>query len=440
MVIAPQNISGFPEFLPEEQIVANRLMDIIRRNYERAGFTPIETPAVERLDILTSKGADDREIYGIHRINGSAEDADLGLHFDLTVPLARYTVEHFADLTFPFRRYQIQKAWRGERAQAGRAREFYQADIDIIGDGKLSIFADVEILGVIHGVLSDLDIGDYRMRINNRKILMGFLESLDIPSKIQSGVARIIDKRMKISADDLSRELAGILGRADVTRVLDYIAVSQTSNSEILTYLATFTHSTIVEGLSELQTVYQGALDLGVTESHLVLDPTIVRGLGYYTGTVYETFLVGHEGFGSICSGGRYENLASYFTTRTLPGVGVSIGVTRLLDYLFSSKKVTTDRKTPSELLITRHDDRYLSDYLALVREARAAGINTEIYLDGAVKFGKQIAYADRKGIPYVLVMGEDEQAKGIIQIKDMEAQEVREYPRVGWIAAWRGA
>ncbi len=423
-LITPTPISGFPEHLPEIRMIEQKLLDTIRRNYELAWFASIETPAVERTEVLTSKWADDKEIYSVGRLleeDGNKEDK-LALHFDLTVPMARYVAQKYNDLTFPFRRYAIQKVWRGERAQGWRYKEFYQADIDIIGDETLPISADVEILTTINNVLSDLDIGKYTIHINNRKIIIGFVKSLWVDESLVWEVIRIIDKMPKIGELEVRKSLWKKLELSPeiIDRAIEFCQIAQKGNTAVLIYLDSINHPEVQDGLTELKKVYEQATSLGMSDETIMLDPSIARWLGYYTGTIYETLLDGHEWLGSICSGGRYDNLASYFTERKLPGVGVSIGVSRLLSRLIQTGKYNTNRQTPSEVLVTKLQSNYESQYLSILGELRKAGIPSEIYLDGSVKIGKQLGYANKKWIPYAIIAGEDEFSKWEVQLKHM--------------------
>lgn len=433
-LVTPRAISGFPEFLPEEQILLNRMADSIRASYERAGFAPIETCAVERTEVLTSKGMVAKEIFGLTRLANSRretqeQDAELALRFDLTVPMARFVAQNCGQLDFPFKRYQIQKVWRGESPQNGRFREFYQADIDIIGNGTLPLFADVEILSVVNDVLRGLDIGDYRMRINNRKVLTGFLASVGVsdPERAKE-VIKTIDKKDKVGPQETEADVRAVLPAQQAEKVLAFLALANASAAEIFAGLKGIANDELQKGLEELSYVYENALALGVPAAQLVVDPSISRGLDYYTGTVYETFLVGDEKLGSVCSGGRFDNLASYFTDRKLPGVGVSIGLTRLASKLIESGRLKPFAKTPTKVLVTRLQEQYLDRYLALLRELRESGVPAEISLEKS-KLGKQLEYADRKRIPFCLVAGETEFAQGTVQLKDMRTGEKSDVP-----------
>ena len=431
-IIPPAPLSGFPELLPEIRIVENKILDTIRKNYELAGFASIETSAVERIEVLTSKWADDREIFTVGRLSmdPNEQETKLGLRFDLTVPMARYVVQNYSKLTFPFRRYQIQKSYRWERAQAGRYREFYQADIDIIGDGKLPLSADVEILTTIDKVLQDLSIWAYKIRINNKKILEGFVRSLgEMNTEKQSSILRIIDKSMKVDEAELRNMLSEYLEEKGINEVIQFVNISKSGNTSVLKYLENMSNPRIQEWLTELKTVYEQALSLGMSPETIVLDPAIARWLGYYTGTIYETFLVGNESLGSICSGGRYENLASYFTEKKLPWVGVSIGVSRLLSKLITMEKFDTKSQTPSRVLVTKLQKENGNIYLKILGDLRKAGIPSELFLEDDVSIGKQLSYADKKWIPYAIIIGEDELNREEVQLKNMTTGEKQQIP-----------
>lgn len=442
--MAPTPISGFPELLPEQQLVLQELIRRIRNAYELHGFSPIETPAVERVDVLTSKGGEaaEREIYAISRLLGQQDgadvnDANLALHFDLTVPLARYVAAHASRLTFPFRRYQIQKVWRGERAQAGRYREFYQCDIDIIGREKLSLLADAEMPAVIYEVFRAMDIGQFVIRISNRKILQGLLRHYGADAEKTGETVRAIDKLDRYHPDDWRGVLIAqtALTPELVDKIVQFFVGSHGTIDRTLEWLRAHEANGDAEfalGVEELEFVANAVRGLGVPETHFGVDLRLARGLDYYTGTVFETWLVGHEGIGSICSGGRYEDLASFFTDEKLPGVGISIGLTRLVSQLFEKNVLTTGAVTPAKILVTSLDRKHLSDYLDIARTLRAAQIPTEVYTEEA-RLGKQLKYASKKGIPLVLIAGETELAEGKVQLKrltaDFEQEDVEQVP-----------
>ncbi len=409
--------------MPAEQLQFNRLVDIIRRNFELYGFLPIETPSAERREILTSKGAAEKEIYALTRL-AEADDDDAAtkgaLRFDLTVPLARYVAMRERDLAFPFRRYQIQRVWRGETPQAnkGRFREFYQCDIDIIGREKLSYLAEAEIPSVIYSVFKEMAIGDFRIRINNRKVLKGLLKGFDVAESKAPAVLRILDKIEKESEASI---LAQLEKEGVESPALYKLMAAKRGTEDTLRALAE--HPACAEGLEELKAIVSAIRQFGVPDTAFAVDLGVVRGLDYYTGTIYETTLVGAPELGSICSGGRYDDLASYFTDTKLPGVGISIGLTRLFARLKEAALLQPLPRTPAEVLVTTMDQQHLDKYLKMATALRAAGINTEVYLETA-KLGNQLTYADRKGFRLALIAGETEFAGGQVQIKDLSSKQ----------------
>jgi len=428
--VKPSLLRGFDqEYLPQDQLHFNRLIDIIRRNFELYGFLPIETPSAERREVLTSKGGVEKEIYALTRLAEADDDeaATKGaLRFDLTVPLARYVAMRERELAFPFRRYQIQRVWRGETPQArkGRWREFYQCDIDIIGRDKLSHLAEAEIPSVIHSVFKEMAIGEFRIRINNRKVLRGLLQGFGVADDKAAAVLRILDKTEKEDAAkiraDLERE-----GISSAAELLELITTHRTTD-ETLRSLERITNDTARKGLDELRSIVTAIRQFGVPDSAFAVDLGVVRGLDYYTGTIYETTLVNAPELGSICSGGRYDDLASYFTETRLPGVGISIGLTRLFSRLKDAGLLQPLARTPAEVLVTTMDARYLDRYLSMARRLREAGINTEVYLETA-KLGNQLTYADRKGFRVALIAGENEFAKDAVQLKNLAAKTARD-------------
>ncbi len=427
-MMKPKPLSGFPELLPEEQIVYQRALDTIREEYERCGFCQIETPAVERQETLVSKGGNEKEIYALSRLAAGPDgstDTDLALHFDLTVPLARYVAMHKGFLSFPFRRYQIQKVWRGERAQSGRYREFHQCDIDVIGRGKIDIITDAELPSIIYRIFRKLDLGHFVIRLNNRKILTGYCEHLGIEQKDMMKVMQIIDKLEKIGDDAVSTLLQSDARlSAEQTDAMITFLRKTCNTDEMLAFLQeqemgeTFTH-----GCKELRDVVKGIRSFGVPEEYFCIDLTIARGLDYYTGTVYETILTEHADLGSVCSGGRYDDLATQFTDEKFPGVGISIGVTRLIVPLLRSDFFTTAVSTPATVLVTTMDTAYMDHYIKFTTQLRDAHINTELYL-ASKKIGDQLKYAHKKGFLVVVIAGEDEIKKDLVQIKDMHSGE----------------
>jgi len=438
MALTPaRTMPGVLELLPLDQIAFQRMLDTIRRNYERFGFLPVETPVIEFSDVLLTKtgGETERQVYFVQStgaLNASEKSEEgkpeLALRFDLTVPLARYVAEHEHDLSFPFRRYQMQRVYRGERAQRGRFREFYQCDIDVIGKDSLSVRYDAEIPAVIYSVFRELNIGPFTIQLNNRKLMRGFFESLGVADgEQQTLVLREVDKLDKRGADYVRETLVGEqfgLSADVANKILDFVQVRSTSLQDAFDKLDALGAGpeAMEQGRTELKEVLGLIRDFGVPESHFVLNLSIARGLDYYTGTVYETTLNDHPQIGSICSGGRYENLAGQYTKSHLPGVGISIGLTRLYWQLRDAGLINTAQSTV-DVLVTQMDAAQMPAYLALASELRGAGIATEVVLDGG-KLGKQFKYADRAGIRFVIVLGEDEIANDVVTVKDLRRED----------------
>lgn len=423
------SLSGFHEWLPAERLVEQHVLDTLRRTFELHGFAGIETRAVETLGQLLRKGEIDKEVYAVSRLaedqEGAAKDPDdprrLALHFDLTVPFARYVVENAGHLAFPFRRFQMQKVWRGERPQEGRAREFTQADIDVVGDGSLSPRYDADVALVMAEALGALPIGDFLIRVNNRKLAEGFYRGIGLTDA--AGVLRSIDKLEKVGAEEVARLLQAELGatpeQAQQALALAAIRTEDTSFVEQVRALGV-EDELLEEGLAELADVV-GTLHRRAP-GRAVADLSIARGLDYYTGTVYETVLVGHEQLGSICSGGRYDALASK-GNRVFPGVGLSIGVTRLVMRMLSQKMAVASRSVPTAVYVALTQDEDWSEAQDVAALLRERGIPAEVAVD-AEKFGKQIKYADRRGIPYVWFMGRDEAGVRTHEVKDIRSGE----------------
>ena len=420
--MTPRTLSGFMELLPAPQQQMERMMDILRTTYSRYGFTPLDTPLIEASEVLLAKGGGETEKQ-IYRF--SKGDADLSLRFDLTVPLAKYVALHYNDLSFPFRRYQIGKVYRGERAQRGRFREFYQADIDIIGDGKLDIINEAEIPAIIYQTFTTLGLKRFQIRVNNRKILNGFYAIQGLSQ--QSGdIMRTVDKLDKIGAEKVRKLLVEEISLSDTQadEILKFIAITG-ANHEVLSQLQNYAGRNEIfdEGLQELNTVAKYLAAFGVGEENFAVDLTIARGLDYYTGTVYETTLLDYPEIGSVCSGGRYDNLAEYYTDRQLPGVGISIGLTRLFYVLGEQGLLNPQLPTaPADVLILPMTDD-LSPAISLATQLRSAGIRTQLYTEQK-KFKAKMNYANNLGIPYVLFLGEDEINAGVIACKDMASGE----------------
>ena len=419
--VKPRTLSGFMELLPAPQVQMERIMQVLRETYALYGFYPLDTPLIESSEVLLAKGGGETEKQ-IYRFTKG--DSDLSLRFDLTVPLAKYVAQHYGELTFPFRRFQIGKVYRGERAQRGRFREFYQADIDVIGDGKLDISNEAEIPSIIYKAFTALGLKRFQIRVNNRKILNGFYSMLGLTE--QSGdVMRTVDKLDKIGPDKV-RELLieGGVAAEKAEEILKFIAITG-SNQEVLTALEGYRGRSEVfdAGLDELNTVVKYLASFGVPETHFAVDLTIARGLDYYTGTVYETTMLDHPEIGSICSGGRYDNLAEYYTEKQLPGVGISIGLTRLFFVLEDQGYLNDALNTaPADVLILPMTDD-LSPAIALATQLREAGIRTQIHGEQK-KFKQKISYADKLSIPYAVFLGEDEISSGVCAVKDLATGE----------------
>ena len=418
----PRTLSGFMELLPAPQRQMERIMEILRETYSLYGFTPLDTPVIESSEVLLAKGGGETEKQ-IYRFQKG--DADLSLRFDLTVPLAKYVALHYNDLTFPFRRFQIGKVYRGERAQRGRFREFYQADIDVIGDGKLSILNEAEIPAIIYKTFSALGLQRFLIRVNNRKILNGFYALLNLAERSQD-IMRTVDKLDKIGPEKVEAILTGDLGvsREQAMEILSFISING-ENQAVLSQLEKWQgrNETFDQGLAELKTVVKYLGGFGVPAENFAVDLTIARGLDYYTGTVYETVLLDHPEIGSVCSGGRYDNLAEYYTDKQLPGVGISIGLTRLFYVLGEQGMLNPELNTaPADALILPMTED-LSAAIAFATELRENGIRSQLHCEEK-KFKQKISYADKLGIPYVVFLGEDEIRDGVAACKDLATGE----------------
>ncbi len=425
--IKPRTLSGFMELLPARQMQMERFLQVLRETYSLYGFTPLDTPVIEAADVLLAKGGGDTEkqIYRFEK-GGS----DLALRFDLTVPLAKYVAQNYGVLSFPFRRFQIGKVYRGERAQRGRFREFYQADIDVIGDGQLDIVNEAEIPAIIYRTFTALGLQRFQIRVNNRKILGGFYSMLDLGEKA-GDIMRTVDKLEKIGPEKVTEILTEDLGvsDADAEAILSFISI-RGSNGQVLEALEAWRGRDALfdQGLEELKAVAGYLSAFGVPERNFAVDLTIARGLDYYTGTVYETAMLDHPEIGSICSGGRYDNLAEYYTDKKLPGVGISIGVTRLF-YVLEEQGMLSDQMVtaPADVLVIPMSD----DLQAAIQTATAlrnAGIRTQLYTEKK-KFKARIGYAAKLGIPYAVFLGEDEIAQGVVSCKDLAAGEQQTLP-----------
>ena len=419
--VEPRTLSGFMELLPQDQIKFNEIMNVIKEAYELYGFLPQETPIIESSEVLLAKagGETEKQIYSFTK-----GDTDLSLRFDLTVPLAKYVAKNYNELTFPYRRYQIGKVFRGERAQKGRYREFYQCDIDIIGDGKLSIINDAEIPSIIYTIFKKLNFGKFVIKINNRKILNGLFDELEIADKMKD-ILIVIDKLEKIGMDAVKAELKDLgLTKEKIEKIEGFLNISG-NNDEKLQKLKdlNFESEIFKSGLEELEEVVKYVRLFNIEEEYFKIDLTIARGLDYYTGTVYETNLVGYESIGSVCSGGRYENLAGYYTKKDLPGVGISIGLTRLF---YNLKELgllgENSQKSISKVDIVTMGVG-LEEAIDIANVLRDNGINTEIYKEDA-KTKNKFSYANGLEIPYMIIIGEDEVSQGKYTIKNMTTGE----------------
>mgnify|MGYP004671752961 CR=1 FL=1 len=418
--VIPKIMPGFMELLPEDQILFNEIVDTIRKTYEEFGFLPLDTPVLEYSEILLAKagGETEKQIYRFKK-----GENDISLRFDLTVPLARYVSQRYNDLVFPFKRYQIGKVYRGERPQKGRYREFYQCDIDIINE-NLNILYDAEMPAVIYNVFKKLNFGKFTIRLNNRKVLNGFFNSLDLEQKVVN-VLRVIDKLEKIGLDKVKEELSELsIKDSVIDKIINFVTISGTNN-EILDALKglKIENDLFKTGLEELEQVISSLKFLSVDESYYVIDLTIARGLDYYTGTIYETKLDDYLSIGSICSGGRYDNLADFYTDKKLQGVGISIGLTRLFYKLKEAGIIKSNRKTLSKVLILPFDQKNLNYSLKVSTHFRNNNINCDVYYENK-NLKQKLKYANRLGIPYVCIIGDDEEKENKVTIKNMETGE----------------
>lgn len=419
----PRTLAGFMELLPEEQILFEQIKNTIEKTYQKFGFLPLDTPIIELSEVLLAKagGETEKQIYRFQK-----GDTDLSLRFDLTVPLAKFVAKNYGNLSFPFRRYQIGKVYRGEKAQKGRFREFYQCDIDIIGDGELNTMNDAEIPSVIYNVFKELGFDNFTIRINNRKLLNGLFESIN-QKENSTEILRIIDKIEKIGKEEVVKELQELdVSNEAIDKIIGFIEIEGTSD-EKLEKLAELgiDNDTYKEGLEELTQTVKYVRAFQVPDKNFNVDLTIARGLDYYTGTVYETFLNDYRELGSVCSGGRYENLAEYYTDKKLPGVGISIGLTRLFYKLNELKLIQAKQKSISKVLVVPMLDD-MEFPIKVASKLRANGINTEVYLNDK-KLKAKMKYADKLQIPYVIVIGDDEVKSGIVKVKNMQTGEEKE-------------
>ncbi len=415
--IKPRTLSGFMELLPEEQVLFQQMVKTLEETYSLYGFTPLDTPLIEASEVLLAKGGGETEKQ-IYRFTKG--DADLSLRFDLTVPLARYVAQHSSELSFPFRRFQIGKVYRGERAQRGRFREFYQADIDIIGDEKLDVMNEAEIPSIIYRAFTKLGLKRFKIRINNRKVLNGFFELLGLSEK-SGDIMRTIDKLEKIGAEKVSELLYELgIDKESTEKIISFISIDGDSASVLAALEEYKGKNEIFDlGAEELATVISNMSGFGVPSEFFTVDLTIARGLDYYTGTVYETVMLDHPEIGSICSGGRYDSLAEYYTDRKLPGVGISIGLTRLFFVLGDQDMLNRSFPvSPADVLIIPMTEN-IGDAVSLATYFRENQIKTQLYSEKK-KFKAKIGYADKLSIPYVVFLGEDEIASGTVTLKNM--------------------
>ncbi len=415
-----KTLPGFMELLPNEQVLFNQMKEKIQKTYEKFGFLPIDTPIIESTDVLLAKagGETEKQIYSFTK-----GDNNLTLRFDLTVPLAKYVAINANELSFPFRRYQIGKVYRGERAQRGRFREFYQCDIDVIGDGELNIINDAEIPSIMYEVFKELGLDNFCIKINNRKILNGLFETINAKEKAVD-IMRVIDKIEKIGVDKVKEELAELkISEENIGKVINFIKIDGSTDEKLQKIEnLRISNETYLEGVKELKEVIKYIRLFNVPEEYFAVDVSIARGLDYYTGTVYETFLNDYKSIGSICSGGRYNNLSEFYTDKKMPGVGMSIGLTRLFFILNDIGLIKADKKSISEILIISMIED-LTPAIETANKLRQAGINTEIYFDNK-KIKTKFKYADKLKIPYVIVIGEDEIKTGTLTLRNMETGE----------------
>lgn len=415
-IVKPSILPGFMELTPDNQILFNKMKDTIRKNYEKFGFLPIDTPIIEKSEVLLAKGGGETEKQIYKVVKGKA---DMSLRFDLTVPLARYVAQYYSDLSFPFKRYHIGKVYRGERNQRGRFREFYQADIDIIGNETLDIINDAEIPSIIYSTFKDLGFDSFTIKINNRRILNGFFASLGIEDS--KYVLRTVDKIEKIGVDNVKEELREQeLSEDNIDSIIEFIGIKGT-NDEIISRLKelNITNEQFLQGVEELEDTVKYIRLFQVPEENFAIDLTIARGLDYYTGTVYETFLDDYPQIGSVCSGGRYDDLATHYTKQKLPGVGISIGLTRLFYQLTEAKIIEAKENSLIDIMIIPMKG-YEDNGIELSSKLRAEGIYTQIYFENT-KLGKKFNYADKLNIPYVIVIGEDEVKSQEYSLRDMK-------------------
>lgn len=418
-IVKPSILPGFMELLPGDQILFNRMMDTIRKNYEKFGFLPIDTPAIEKSEVLLAKGGGETEKQIYKVVKG---DTDMSLRFDLTVPLARYVAQYYSQLNFPFKRYHIGKVYRGERNQKGRFREFYQCDIDIIGNGKLDIINDAEIPSVIYSTFKDLGFESFTIKINNRKLLKGFFQSLNIEDSTM--VLRAVDKLDKIGVDKVKEEinLVGIPSES-IDKIVEFISIEGNNDEKIASLKElNISNEIFKEGMEELEQVVNYIRLFGVPEGNFMVDLTVARGLDYYTGTVYETLLDDYPEIGSVCSGGRYDDLAAHYTKQSLPGVGISIGLTRLFYQLTEGKIIESTNNSLIEVMVIPMEG-YMNYGIEIANSLRNEGIASQVYFEDG-KIGRKFNYVDKLNIPYTIVIGNEEVETGLYSLRNMSTGE----------------
>lgn len=417
--IKPKTLPGLMELLPNEQVLFNKMKDTIQKTYESFGFLPLDTPIIEDANILLAKagGETEKQIYRFMK-----GDNDLALRFDLTVPLAKYVTEYYDKLSFPFKRYQIGKVYRGEKPQRGRYREFYQCDIDIIGDGELSVINDAELTSVIYKTFVNLGFDDFTICINNRKILNGLFEGIGVKEN-SAGILRIIDKIDKIGPDKVKEELREVISEEKVNTIMSFISISG-NNEEKIDALEKMNISNDIwnEGLNDLKEVIKFIKIFMVPEDNFKIDLTIARGLDYYTGTVYETFLNKYRNLGSVCSGGRYDNLTEYYSTRKMPGVGISIGLSRLFFQLTDSNIISAENQSVADVLVISMDSNY-NECSKIASVLRDNNLKVQVDFENK-KIAKKFKYADKLNVKYVVVIGEDEIKNNVVTLKNMNSGE----------------
>ena len=419
--VEPRTLPGFMELSPADQIKFDQMMDTIKKSYEKFGFLPLDTPIIELSEVLLAKagGETEKQVYRF-----SKGETDLSLRFDLTVPLSKYVAEYYNELSFPFKRYQIGKVYRGERAQKGRYREFYQCDIDIIGDGELSIINDAQIPSIIYNTFKKLGFDNFTICINNRKILNGLFNSLNLEEQ-STDIMRIIDKIDKIGEAEVKNEIKELgIGDNSIKTIMEFIAISGSTDEKIAKLKELGIKDDLyTQGVQELSDVIKFIRILNVPENYFAIELKIARGLDYYTGTVYETFLNDYASIGSVCSGGRYDNLAEFYTDKKLPGVGISIGLTRLFYQLSVLNALKVEKESISEILVIPMNEEDVGDSLIVANSLRESGINTDIYLDEG-KIKKKMKYADKWSIPFVVIIGEEERNTRNYTLKNMKTGE----------------